>query len=757
MDLKRLFDVGFLFVCLSLIGCSSAITPSQERADNAPTGLMVNLLTEADKSLITTPQPKFSWIVALENNGDSQAGYQILVSSSLENINKNIGDMYDSGVVSSSESLHVKYQGKALAENSRYFFKVRTFKGDGAPSNYSAVQAFRTGKFNKKRPWIGQSDWVKLPDGKWTFENRPPVEYHFVEPVLRKNFGDFEFFDFGKSAFSILKFSISKTDAAAKKIKVRIGEHSVDGKINRNPTGLVIFKEYDVNIEDGKLDYVLQIPRFVPRYPQSQVMPKQMDEVIPFRYCEIEGVKVSDVKQGRLHIPFNDNASYFKSSNDVLNKVYELCKHSVKINTFNGDYASSERERMMYESDTYIHQMGHYACDREFAIGRYSSENMIYHATWPTEWIPHSIFMAWVDYLYTGDNTSIKTHYEALKPKTLLGLKTPCGLISTRTGLMTRDFLDSINYSGKELRDIVDWPHGEMSPALPKCGETDGHDFRTYNTVVNAFHYRAMTLMSEIAKAVGNQDDAKFYAAQAASFKEIFNARFFDTTSGYYIDGLNSDFEKSPHSSIHSNLFALAFGLVEPEHSKGVCDFIISRKMACGVYSANYLIEALYDNSNAHAGYQLLSSTQTRSWYNMIRSGSTVTIESWDNKYKINNSWTHGWSSSPAHLIPRKIMGIEPIEAGFKTVSIRPNLDGLSFADCLLPTIRGSVKVSYKTFDGVDSYAVEIPACASAKLSLERSKKPESLTVNGEDTKFDFSDGRVNFKLPSGKYDILVK
>ena len=121
---------------------------------------------------------------------------------------------------------------------------------------------------------------------------------------------------------------------------------------------------------------------------------------------------------------------------------------------------------MMYEADAYIHQMGHYAVDREFSVARYSLKNMIFHATWPTEWISHTIMMAWIDYLHTGNSDLIREFYEELKPKTLTALTGKNKLISTKTGLQGKDFLQSIHFNGKELRDIVDWPHGGMSHAL---------------------------------------------------------------------------------------------------------------------------------------------------------------------------------------------------------------------------------------------------------------------------------------------------
>src|SRR5690606_31440690 len=131
-------------------------------------------------------------------------------------------------------------------------------------------------------------------------------------------------------------------------------------------------------------------------------------------------------------------------------------------------------------------RIGRYAVDREFATARYSLENMIYHATWPTEWISHSIMMVWMDFLHTGDTSVIRKNYDVLRPKMMNALTMPNGLISTTTGLVTDEFKKSIFFNGKTLQDIVDWSHS--SEALPEGGETDGYVFTDYNTVVNAFH-----------------------------------------------------------------------------------------------------------------------------------------------------------------------------------------------------------------------------------------------------------------------------
>lgn len=396
--------------------------------------------------------------------------------------------------------------------------------------------------------------------------------------------------------------------------------------------------------------------------------------------------------------------------------------------------------------------MGHYAVDREFSVARYSLKNMIFHATWPTEWISHTIMMAWADYLHTGNSDVIETFYEDLKPKTLIALSTGKGLISTRTGLQSEAFLASIHFNGKELRDIVDWPHGSMSSAL-EGGETDNFDFQDYNTVVNAFHYHTLILMSKIAGALGEKKDEMWYRQLASKVKHAFNDHFLDKKRGIYVDGIGTS-----HTSLHSNMFALAFDLVPDSAKETVVSYIKSKGMACGVYGANYLLEALFDVGEAEYALSLLTSTTDRSWFNMLRIGSTMTTEAWDNKYKNNNGWSHAWSSSPAHIIPRKLMGIEPMTPGFETIRIKPAISSLKEASVKLPTIRGDIDVCYHNTPDVFKLTVSIPGNTLARVYLPAHKNIKEILINDVPTnKYKVINQRVVVSIGSGEHKFEVK
>ena len=195
----------------------------------------------------------------------------------------------------------------------------------------------------------------------------------------------------------------------------------------------------------------------------------------------------------------------------------------------------------------------------------------------------------------------------------------------------------------------------------------------------------------------------KFYQQHAGKVLAAINAKMFDPQRGIYVDGIGSS-----HASLHANLFPLAFGIVPENHRRTVVDFIKSRGMACSVYPTVYLLEALYDAGEEQAALDLMTSDSDRSWLNMIRVGSTVTTEAWDIKYKKNSGWTHAWSSAPAQILPRKLVGIEPLEPGFGKVRIQPRPGNLTHASARLPTIRGFIDAGFKRAES-DSFELKSP------------------------------------------------
>jgi hypothetical protein len=238
------------------------------------------------------------------------------------------------------------------------------------------------------------------------------------------------------------------------------------------------------------------------------------------------------------------------------------------------------------------------------------------------------------------------------------------------------------------------------------------------NTVINAFYYRGLILMSRLSGYLGEKADSVLFSAEAVKTYSSFNKKLFNKDKGIYIDGEGSD-----HSSLHANMTALAFGLVPAEHIRSVTEFIKSRGMACSVYGSQYLMEALFSAGEADYALNLLTATNDRSWYNMIRSGSTITMEAWDMKYKQNADWNHAWGAAPANIIPGLLWGIAPVEPGFAKAVIKPQMGSLKYSKIIVPTIRGSIIAEFRMKGRSKEYSVTIPANMKCDLITPGSGK----------------------------------
>ena len=102
----------------------------------------------------------------------------------------------------------------------------------------------------------------------------------------------------------------------------------------------------------------------------------------------------------------------------------------------------------------------------------------------------------------------------------------------------------------------------------------------------------------------------------------------------------------------------------------------------------------------------------------MIRCGSTITLEAWDDSFKPNQDWNHLWGAAPGNIIPFKLMGVEPLEPGFSKVRIRPQPGNLEHAEISLPTIRGTIKMKIENTPQRRSVSLELPANMEAEIGL---------------------------------------
>ena len=521
------------------------------------------------------------------------------------------------------------------------------------------------------------------------------VVTHTIAPNRFVDLGSGHYFiEFPKAAFGTVDVTITATSSQT--VTLRFGEKKNGDAVNTNPGYDIQYKSESLSVTSGTRTY--RITQHPSVWAGGQ--PDKLFPTLSFRYVEILNCPgtftASNINQIAVTYPFDDNASSFTSSNSTLNAVWELCKYSMKDCSWLGIYVDGTRERAPYEADAYIYQLGHYCQDTQaYAIARNTFTYLMSHPTWPAEWKFHSIFAAYAEYMWTGDASFLSSNYSTLKTKTLESYARADGLINppgTGGGI-------------GENAEIVDWP----SP------NRDSYVFGNYCGATNALYYKALVTMAKIASALGNSSDATTYTNKASAVYNSFQTAYFNNSRGYYKDS-----DGTEHYALHASAYPLAADLVPADKMTSVANYVKSRGMAVSVYGAQYLLEGVYKADEEDYGLSLLASTGDRSWYNMLTQGSTVTMETWGPSYSLGNqcTWNHAWGAAPANLIPRCLMGIDPITSGFGKIQIKPQIGTLTSASVTTPTVKGPVSVSV-TKGTTYKITATIPCNATAKVYVK--------------------------------------
>ncbi|HSW47433.1 MAG TPA: glycoside hydrolase family 78 protein [Phycisphaerae bacterium] len=126
---------------------------------------------------IDTLKPRLSWLVNDDRRGAAQSACQIVVSTDPK-LADAAAVVWDTGKVNSDASVHVEYAGKPPESGKRYYWKVRTWDGDGQASEYSEPAWFEMGLL-KADDWTAR--WIQpveqrdklpeLPWGRWIWNN----------------------------------------------------------------------------------------------------------------------------------------------------------------------------------------------------------------------------------------------------------------------------------------------------------------------------------------------------------------------------------------------------------------------------------------------------------------------------------------------------------------------------------------------------------------------------------------------------------
>lgn len=136
---------------------------------------------------IDEAQPRLTWRVESAERGARQTAYRIIVADNKASLGKDQGELWDSGKVSSSQTVNIVYAGKPLGSRQQCFWKVCVWNQDGEPV-WSEPASWTMGLLNA-RDW--QASYISYRDATPLHTNTdslllPPARQYRKEFTAKK-------------------------------------------------------------------------------------------------------------------------------------------------------------------------------------------------------------------------------------------------------------------------------------------------------------------------------------------------------------------------------------------------------------------------------------------------------------------------------------------------------------------------------------------------------------------------------------------
>jgi len=480
-----------------------------------------------------------------------------------------------------------------------------------------------------------------------------------------------------------------------------------------------------------------------------------------FRYIEVTGfpAKLSpeNIKGIFVHTDLKPSAT-FESANPLLNQIYKISVHTQALGMVGQLVDCVHREQSQWHADAEIQSGTVFynfydpqivrktlkdLMDGQFEDGRMndfypsSRRDFNYIPEWDLRYLP----MLWRTYYYYDDKSILEDTWPAMEK--LIGFY--LGEID-QTGLVRKS----------KAWHISDWP--EDFARMDQKGD--------YLTVENLLFYDDLVKAAELARILGKKEEARKFRNSAERLEDAINIYLYDPGLKAYRDSY-----RSPGHHQGASALALQFGIVPESEREAVINYVKSQGFGTSIVLTYNLMEMLYDQDQGGFAYQLVNSDNFPGWGYMVKKGATNTWEGWTGLG--GETYAHPFAAFMARFFISGIVGIKPAEPGWKTIEVRPRLDGdLKWAKADLRILPGEVSVSWeKKGEGI-LLAVLIPGNTQAKVSIPTLGKsgikiyqgeiqvwPEPAGAKANDAiKFlNAEKDYVNFLVGSGQWDFRVE
>jgi alpha-L-rhamnosidase len=464
-----------------------------------------------------------------------------------------------------------------------------------------------------------------------------------------------------------------------------------------------------------------------------------------FRYVQVTGLKekpTADAITGIVLYSDSPESSSFECSNPMVNKIQENIVWGQRSNYLEVPTDCPQRdERLGWTGDTQVFiRTGCYnqdvsefftkwmvdLMDTQNRQGLFGNQAPVFHGHGAAAWACAGIICPWTIYKVYGDTRMIETHYDAM-----VRYMDACG----KDGL-----------GGRKAHTWGDWlaPAGRPPTAL----------------ISAAYHAYTTSLMAEMAVALGKIDDATKYNKQFQDIRAHFQKTFVKA------DGkIESELQTA-------YCMALSFDLLTAAQRKQAEAHLIERikkdnyHLSSGFLGIPILLPTLTDMGRSDIAYRMIQNTTYPSWGYSIEQGATTIWERWNSYSKDKgfgdvkmNSFNHYSLGACGEWMFRSMLGIETDGAGFKKITMKPELgEGITWAKGHYDSIQGRISSDWKIENKTFHWNITVPANTTATVYVP-AKDAAAVTESGkaaaeaEGVKFlRMENDRAVYQVAAGTY-----
>ncbi|WP_433921048.1 glycoside hydrolase family 78 protein [Paenibacillus taichungensis] len=456
-----------------------------------------------------------------------------------------------------------------------------------------------------------------------------------------------------------------------------------------------------------------------------------------FRYIAIEGlneIRLDDFTACVLHSCLEETGS-FLTSNEMVNQLQSNIQWSQRGNFLDIPTDCPQRdERLGWTGDAQVFA-GTAAFNMNVAsffkkwLRDLASEqteeygvphvipNILGDQEGAAAWSDAAVIVPWVMYQTYGDTRLLEEQYDSMKGWV--------DYISARCGT------NGLWQSGYQYGDWLGLDKEEFSNE--RTGATDIY------LVANAYYAYSTELVAKAAKLLMKTKDAVRYEELHHQIKKAFNAEYISAT-GRLVSETQT-----------ACVLALHFNLAEEQYRdrirKTLENNIAKHKnhLTTGFVGTPYLCHALSDNDLHELAGTLLLKEDFPSWLYAVKKGATTIWERWNSILPNGDFDTSGMNSlnhyaygSIGEWMYRKLAGINPIEAGYKKILIKPQfIRGINSVEAAFDSVYGEIKSSWSCRAGKITVNVTVPVNTTAVIVLP--EKPELVEVGSGSYSFEYA------------------